>query len=244
MRILAVDTSAPATSIALWEDGVFAASLREEHRHPPSDAAFLYLQDLFNETGWSPADLDAFAVSVGPGSFTGLRVGLGMVKTFAWALSKPVFGYDAVEIAALRALDQVEPPSVDQPFVAVVLGLRGTHFSARYQVVEKGLMRSGDLHYDDDAAGLCARWGADSSFFLDQSAAKNETRKVSQPLSELLAPERLSLLGNAPSPAEALAAAAAKDLKSGETSDFDAVQPQYLKPFSVGRRAKKPGDLK
>ena len=89
MKILALETAAKAVSAALTEDGkVLAAACQDTgltHSRPLKPLVEL----LFKNTGLTAADLDVIAVSAGPGSFTGVRIGVSAAKGLAWAADRP-----------------------------------------------------------------------------------------------------------------------------------------------------------
>ncbi|MCC6272252.1 MAG: tRNA (adenosine(37)-N6)-threonylcarbamoyltransferase complex dimerization subunit type 1 TsaB [Deltaproteobacteria bacterium] len=92
MRILALDTSGASQSVALLED---ERCLRENFEARPSshsETLIASIQNALDALGWRLADLDLLAVSAGPGSFTGLRIGISTVKGLARVLEKPVVG--------------------------------------------------------------------------------------------------------------------------------------------------------
>jgi tRNA threonylcarbamoyladenosine biosynthesis protein TsaB len=108
-RILALDTTSEYGSLALVEDG---QAIAEESLHSPegfSQILFSRLSELLAENGWKLDEIDCFAAAAGPGSFTGVRVGLAAAKGLAEALSKPVVAVSNLEAvasfgsAALRA---------------------------------------------------------------------------------------------------------------------------------------------
>jgi tRNA threonylcarbamoyladenosine biosynthesis protein TsaB len=102
MKILAVDTSAASGSIALL-DGVQVAAewtLLSALTHNRSLLKKVVL--LLGELGWTIEQLGGFAVTSGPGSFTGLRIGVTTIKTLAWATEKP--------FASIPSLDALAAP--------------------------------------------------------------------------------------------------------------------------------------
>ncbi len=85
MKILAIDTATPCASCALWaDDGPVAASMVVAGRHQ-AEVLMPAIDELCRRAGWSVSDLDGVAVDIGPGLFTGLRVGLATARTIARA---------------------------------------------------------------------------------------------------------------------------------------------------------------
>jgi len=125
--ILAVDTSSPAGSLAVLKDtrtiGTVAAWTAEVY----SSRMFRQLEFLLNELSLGMDDLDLFAVAIGPGSFTGLRVGLTAVKAWAEVHGKP--------IAAVSTLEAVVAQSHSSAvrLVSVLDGRRGQIYFAIYR---------------------------------------------------------------------------------------------------------------
>ena len=105
MIIFSVDASSAAGSAALLEDGkiIYEAYANEGLTH--SETLLVRCDEVFRRTGKAPADVDLWAVTSGPGSFTGLRIGMGLVKGFAFPEGKPccaVPTFDALAEAAAR----------------------------------------------------------------------------------------------------------------------------------------------
>jgi tRNA threonylcarbamoyladenosine biosynthesis protein TsaB len=101
--ILAVDTSSPRAGLALARGERLISSLAEESRAPHSQTLFLHLTALLARAQLDLAQVDAFAVATGPGSFTGLRVGLAAVKGLAHTLGRPAIGVTSLDATALAA---------------------------------------------------------------------------------------------------------------------------------------------
>jgi len=100
MKILAIDTSSASGSIALLDDArlVVEWTLRSAQTH---NRLLLKNVDLFlRELGWTLEQVDGFAVTIGPGSFTGLRIGVATIKTLAWAVGKPFVGIPSLDALA------------------------------------------------------------------------------------------------------------------------------------------------
>ncbi len=100
MRVLAVDTSTDTAGIAIAEDGRIIADRSMKGRHLHSVKLTPMIGDILKDAGLCPADIDCFSAAAGPGSFTGLRIGIATVKAMAYALCKPVAGVGTLEALA------------------------------------------------------------------------------------------------------------------------------------------------
>jgi len=90
MLILAVDTTTPSGSVALLEDDVLLGEANIESAATHSARLLRSVDFLLAAYGRDVKDIGAFAVAAGPGSFTGIRIGVGAVKSLAYASGKPV----------------------------------------------------------------------------------------------------------------------------------------------------------
>lgn len=89
MRILAFETSAKAASVALLEDGKLLAESYQNTGLTHSQTLMVMAQDMLNTLALTPGDVDVVAVAAGPGSFTGVRIGVAAAKGFAWGKELP-----------------------------------------------------------------------------------------------------------------------------------------------------------
>jgi tRNA threonylcarbamoyladenosine biosynthesis protein TsaB len=100
MRVLAVETSTLSGGAALLEGERVVGEYTLDVRMTHSERLMAAIDQLLSDAGWRPRDLEGLAVSVGPGSFTGLRVGLSTVKGLALALSLPVAAVPTLDAMA------------------------------------------------------------------------------------------------------------------------------------------------
>ena len=89
MRILAFETSAKAASVALLEDGKLLAESYQNTGLTHSQTLMVVAQDMLNTLALRAGDVDVVAVAAGPGSFTGVRIGVAAAKGFAWGKELP-----------------------------------------------------------------------------------------------------------------------------------------------------------
>ncbi len=100
MKIFAVETSAKSASVAITEDGTIKGEFYINTMLTHSETLMPMTDALFKNVRLSPNDMDCFAVNEGPGSFTGLRIGVAAVKGMAYALGKPCAGVSTLESMA------------------------------------------------------------------------------------------------------------------------------------------------
>ena len=104
MLILGIESSAKAASAALVRDGVLIGQYFQCSGLTHSATLLPMAEELLASTGTDKAALDAVAVACGPGSFTGVRIGVAAVKGLCWALEKPAIGVSTLEAMAWNGL--------------------------------------------------------------------------------------------------------------------------------------------
>ncbi|MBE6963594.1 MAG: tRNA (adenosine(37)-N6)-threonylcarbamoyltransferase complex dimerization subunit type 1 TsaB [Ruminococcaceae bacterium] len=100
MKILALETSAKAVSAAVTEDGKVLCSGYQDTGLTHSRTLMPIVEHILKNTGLSVADMDAIAVAAGPGSFTGIRIGIAAAKGLAFAAEKPCIGVSTLSAMA------------------------------------------------------------------------------------------------------------------------------------------------
>jgi len=103
MLTLGIETSSRLGSVALWRDGQPLGERVLSQALDHGALLFVELRRLFEELALAPSDLDLIAVSLGPGSFTGLRIGLTAARTAAYVLGKPLLGVGSLDVLAENA---------------------------------------------------------------------------------------------------------------------------------------------
>lgn len=100
MNLLCIDTSGPVAGVALMEDGVIRYEAMAVNAFTHSQSILPMVEEAYTRTGLTVRNTDYFAAVVGPGSFTGVRIGVSTVKGMAHAAGKPCLGVDALESMA------------------------------------------------------------------------------------------------------------------------------------------------
>ncbi len=137
MRMLALDTSTRATAVALCGEREGALEARDDPapRERPGHARQLLglAVELLAQAGQSWSDLDRIVVGRGPGSFTGLRIGIATARALATALQRPLVGVSTLESLALNHHAHRSPDSRLDVVLAVLDARRGEVFAAAWR---------------------------------------------------------------------------------------------------------------
>jgi len=158
MRILALDTSTRVLALGAYDNGrVCEYNLETGTRL--SGLLMPSIKRVLAALGWKMSDIEYFACGLGPGSFTGVRVGMAAVKAMAWSLNKPAAGISSLDILAMNAQagDAFVIPAVDAK--------RGLVYSGVYRSKNNLLKRSAPymlLSPEDLAARIKAKTGSPS----------------------------------------------------------------------------------
>lgn len=188
MLLLAVDTAAPTGSIAVMRDAQLLGEISTASDEAYSSRLFRHLDFLLRELQLETKNFDAFAVAAGPGSFTGLRVGLAAVKAWAEVFSKPIVAVSGLEAVA----EQAHAANEKALIVPVLDARRGQIFAGVYRRADSRLTQVEDERvctddelllqlssYPDAELVLVSPYTA----ILEKLAAKFASNKESPPAS-------------------------------------------------------------
>ncbi len=101
MLLLAFETSAKAASVALFDGDKLLAEAYQNTGLTHSQTLMVMAEDMIKTCGYTPQDITHVAVAAGPGSFTGVRIGVAAAKGFAWGADLPCYGVSTLESMAL-----------------------------------------------------------------------------------------------------------------------------------------------
>ena len=102
MKILAFETSAKAASVAITDNGKLLGESYQNTGLTHSQTLMVMAEDLLKACNLSVKDVEAVAVAAGPGSFTGVRIGVAAAKGFAWGAELPCYGVSTLEAMAFN----------------------------------------------------------------------------------------------------------------------------------------------
>ena len=223
MILLFLDTSGPSAGVALMEDGVVRYEAMTVNAFTHSQSILPMTEEAFRRTGLSLEEVDYLAVTEGPGSFTGVRIGVSTVKGLAHALNKPCVAVDALEAMAAGV----------RPFSGVICPIQDARAGQVYGAAFQGetlarLLPDQPLKLEEflDQAGTLG----ERLLFLGDGMPVHRER-IAAMIGEraLFAPPHLAFLR------PAAAAALAWENRDGAV-DYLSLEPLYLRAPSAERQ--------
>lgn len=154
--ILNIETSSKYCSVALCHEGeimVYKES-REEMDHSVKLAPFV--EECMEQLARHDMKLDAVAVSMGPGSYTGLRIGLSLAKGLCFGLGIPLIGLNTLEVMTVKAMFAVRELEGDEVFIPMVDARRMEVYTAAYDNALRELLAPCALILNEESYGQFA----------------------------------------------------------------------------------------
>ena len=217
MRVLGLETSTLAGGVALVDGERLVAEYVLDVSVTHSERLLAAVDRVLADARWAPRDLEGVAVSIGPGSFTGLRIGVSTAKGLALALGLP--------IAAVPTLDAMAAtvPWAALPVCAVLQARRGEVYASRYRHDGDGLRREWD-YLALSPGELAGRLGEPTLLVGDGAAGVDSPH-----VRHLPAPRRV------PSPA-CVAVLGRERFRLGDSVGAAELAPFYLRPSQAELR--------
>ena len=218
MLILAIDTTTPGGSVALLEDATLLGEANVESAATHSARLFRSIDFLIGALGKDIRDVDAFAVAAGPGSFTGIRIGVGAVKSLAFASGKPVAAVSTLLALASKLASESAPlvcPLLDAKKGEIYAGLFEAKNGELVEIIPQGA-------YDPEA--FFARLPADRAIaFAGSGVAAYRAGILSRVGGQARFPERSRFI------AAEVGRIGAGLLRAGRGVDAASLEPLYFR---------------
>ncbi|MDY3005531.1 tRNA (adenosine(37)-N6)-threonylcarbamoyltransferase complex dimerization subunit type 1 TsaB [Anaerococcus sp. AGMB00486] len=146
MRVLAIDTSTMISTVSISEDGKIIGDFNVNQEKTHSESLVPMIESLLSFLGLRLSDIDIFAVAKGPGSFTGLRIGMTIAKTFAQVRNKKLIPISTLKALALNSSSKYKASMLDARGNRVYGALYGENLE---EIVKE------DLYNIDDFSNFC-----------------------------------------------------------------------------------------
>jgi tRNA threonylcarbamoyladenosine biosynthesis protein TsaB len=218
MLVLAVDTTSERQSVALVEAGAVRAELRLRAVDTHSRRLLPSVAFLLDSLGLEPDAVEGYAVAVGPGAFTGLRVGISTVQGLALASGRPCLGLSSLDVLAAR----IEGAA---PVLAVMIeAYRGEVYGALYDEKARPLAPGAA----EAPEAFLARLPPGPVAFTGEGALRHRERITARHPAARFPPRSLFLAGT-------LGCLAEPRLAAGEGVSAHALRPLYLREAQIGK---------
>lgn len=223
--ILSLETATSVCSVALHDKGSLVALLELHQENVHSQKLMLLVEDIFQKTGLKSSDLAAVSVSSGPGSYTGLRIGVSIAKGLAFAHDIPLIGVETLEALAFQAKHNLVKgehvvPMMDARRMEVYMAVYNSDFIQEEPIQPKIIETNPFLEYLNRGR----------VFFLGDGLTK---------LKEVLNHPNAVFLKNLNS-ATSVGELAYLNFENKEFVDLAYFEPNYLKDFRVIASKKNP----
>lgn len=219
MLILAFETSAKAASVALLEENRLLGESYQNTGMTHSQTLLVMAEDLIKQCGKAVTDVTAVAVAAGPGSFTGVRIGVAAAKGFAWGASLPCYGVSTLEAMA-------ESLGVWEGYVCPCMDARRSQVYNALFYVNHGeperLREDRAISLEDLKKDLLT---LDGPIFLVGDGANLTYKTLSGEVPSLVLPKEHRTHQRA----TGVALAATKRIAAGNPGDGNALTPNYLR---------------
>ncbi|MEE9535918.1 MAG: tRNA (adenosine(37)-N6)-threonylcarbamoyltransferase complex dimerization subunit type 1 TsaB [Desulfobacterales bacterium] len=217
MRILAVDTAAKSCSVAIMAAGSLSAELITLKDETHSKHLMELIHKVLGMAGFRVGELDGLAVTIGPGSFTGLRIGVSTVKGLAHALNKPVVGVSSLDALAWQCADR------SHLICALLDARKGEVYSATYRFENDTLTQKS---LENVTAPEAAVEGLKEPCVFIGSGAQLYRRNITNVLGNLanFAPEDQNIIR-----ASSVGFLSMEKFKTHDTSEAAGLVPHYIR---------------
>lgn len=227
MKILSIDTSTECATCALVDDSQILGELSFNYKKQHSTILMPMIENLLKNVNHSIADVDGFVVSKGPGSFTGLRIGMAAIKGLSQGSQKPF-----ISISSLDALAN-NFPYFDGYICAMMDALRDNVYCSIYKFEDGNLVNSSDymaISINELLEFLNTKYTDSKVLFVGDGICKFKEIISSNFTSAYFAPNHLNYVR-----AAALGVLGLNLLKNGIEDNLYTSAPIYLKKSQAER---------
>jgi len=224
--ILQIETATTVCSVAIAREGRTIACVEVEQRNVHAEKITLFIDEVLNKAGKSYADIDAVAVSSGPGSYTGLRIGVSAAKGLCFALDKPLIAVETLAAMAdgFRQQQHLDGGTLLCPMIDA---RRMEVFTAMFDAEGNRVMSTlAEIINENSFAGLLQDH---QIIFFGDGAAKC--------LDVLGTHSNASIIAHFTNSASHLSQKAFEKFKKKNFEDVAYFEPYYLKDFIAGKKA-------
>lgn len=226
--IIAIETSGKYCSVALIHEGLAEFNREDDQEMNHASAIGPFVDSCVKEARRREWHIDAVAVSMGPGSYTGLRIGLSMAKGLCFSLGVPLIGVSTLKLLAVKAMFRNIDWQGDEILVPMIDARRMEVYTAAYDFRLNALINPCPLILEKDSYDALP--SSKEVYFMGDGAEKSK---------EVLKGEKYHWLENVNPRAYDMTALAEKAFREKDFLDMAYSVPEYLKEYEARKSAVK-----
>jgi tRNA threonylcarbamoyladenosine biosynthesis protein TsaB len=224
--ILQIETATQTCSVALAQDGKLLAILEKTERNIHAGVITVFIEEMMRKAGKQYADLDAVAVSMGPGSYTGLRIGVSTAKGLCYALDIPLIAVNTLEAMANGFMGNCFSVNPQTVFCPMIDARRMEVYCAVYNYKNELILKTEAKIIDEQSfSDLLNQYVV---YFFGDGAAKCET--------DLSVHLNARIMTDFENSASHFTSLAFEKFKNKQFEDVAYFEPFYLKDFIAGKK--------
>ena len=221
-KILHIETATQICSVALSENNRVIATRSSDEKNAHSRVLTVFIKEILKQNNFKPEDLDALAVSMGPGSYTGLRIGVSTAKGLCFAIDKPLIAIGTLQAMAIGMAEKAG--SSDALYCPMIDARRMEVYSAIFDRGNKQVREIRAEIIDEDS--FSGQLQTNQMIFAGDGAEKCKA---------ILSPDpNAHFLDHFIPSAEFMIKIAYEKFKAGKFEDVAYFEPFYLKDFIAG----------
>lgn len=225
--ILGIETATTICSVALIKDGIILAIRETAGAKEHSASLTGYIAEVFTEAGLSYSQVDAIAVSMGPGSYTGLRIGVSSGKGLCYALDKPLIAIDTLKSLTWQALQHCKQLNKKMDNILLCPMLDARRMEVYTAMFDKDLKIIEPVNAHIVTEESFADFAGKEIIYFGDGAAKC--------LNSFTSNSNFTFLDGIALSATAICMLAEEEYKNGHFADVAYCEPFYLKDFIAGK---------
>jgi tRNA threonylcarbamoyladenosine biosynthesis protein TsaB len=225
--ILQIETATASCSVALAEEGRILATKELNERNIHAEVITVFIDEVVTQAGKTMAELDAIAVSSGPGSYTGLRIGVSTAKGLCYALDKPLIAVETLEAMANGFKNNHPDLPADALLCPMIDARRMEVYTALFDANGARVTATSAEIIDENSFGDHLK--NHQIFFFGDGASKCRDMLAHQ--------SNAVIIDDFVNSASFLTNGASERFKGAQFQDVAYFEPFYLKDFIAGKKA-------
>ncbi len=229
--VLCIETSTHNCSVAVFRnDALLACAEESSDQYIHGESLHLFIQQALTEASIDLSELSAIGVSIGPGSYTGLRIGVSAVKGMAFTLQIPIYAMESLEVLAYGATDEV--CGTNEVVLSVIDARRMEVYAAMFDKNANKLTSTEAIVVESDSF---EEWRKGRKVVLAGDAQTKLMDVLSEEdfrTSEVVFPSARFMIQGV-----------LQKIQEGKSEDVAYFEPYYLKDFMAGKPRKSPLNL-